>query len=127
MKMKVFGAGSLFLPSLLFLFVSVSLADLRCGTKLVHKGDSKAEVIQKCGEPDFVETWEEERIQRDYYHVSTFSNRLGEYYWYREPFLVKELIRIEEWTYNFGSTRFIRFLRFENGLLRDLSRGGYGY
>ena len=40
---------------------------------------------------------------------------------------VFELIRIEEWTYNFGSTRFIRFLRFENGLLRNISRGGYGY
>ena len=127
MRMKVFGVCILFLPSILFLFVSVSLADLRCGTKLVHRGDSRAEVIHKCGEPDSVEIWEEERIQRDYYHASTFSHRLGEYYWYREPFLVKELIRIEEWTYNFGSTRFIRFLRFENGLLRDISLGGYGY
>ncbi len=93
----------------------------------MHEGDSKAEVFHKCGKPDFVETWEEERIQRDYYHGPAYSTRLGEYHWYREPFLVKELIRIEEWTYNFGSTRFMRFLRFENGLLRDVSRGGYGY
>ncbi|UCB51448.1 MAG: DUF2845 domain-containing protein [Deltaproteobacteria bacterium] len=35
-------------------------------------------------------------------------------------------MRIEEWTYNFGSTRLIRFLRFETGLLRHVSRGPYG-
>lgn len=127
MKTTVFGAGILFVASLLFVLGGVSVAGLRCGTKLVHEGDSKAEVFHKCGKPDFVETWEEERIQRDYYHGPAYSTRLGEYHWYREPFLVKELIRIEEWTYNFGSTRFMRFLRFENGLLRDVSRGGYGY
>jgi hypothetical protein len=127
MKMRVLAACILFLTSLLFLFASVSLADLRCGTKLVHEGDTKAEVIHKCRKPNFVEAWEEEHIQRHYYHVPTFSTRRGEYSWYREPFLVKELIRIEEWTYNFGSTRFIRFLRFENGLLTDVSRGRYGY
>ena len=127
MKMRVFSPCIILLTSLLFLFASVSLADLRCGTELVHEGDTKTEVIHKCGEPDYVEAWEEEHIQRQYYHVPTFSTRRGEYYWYREPLLVKELIRIEESTYNFGSTPFIRFLRFENGLLRNVSRGPYGY
>lgn len=127
MKIKGFGACILFITLLLFLLGGVSIAELRCGTKLVHEGDTKAQVIHKCGEPSFVESWEEERIQRDYYDAPVFSTRTGEYNWYREPFLVKELIRIEEWTYNFGSTRFIRFLRFENGVLRDISRGGYGY
>jgi hypothetical protein len=127
MKTKLFSVCVLFFSSLLFLFTSFSLAGFRCGNKLVHEGDTKAEVIYKCGEPDFVEAWEEKRIQRDYYPVPTFSTRMRKYYWYREPFLVEELIRIEEWTYNFGSTQFLRFLRFENGVLRDISRGGYGY
>ena len=31
---------------------------LRCGTRLVSSGDTKFEVLQKCGEPDFVDSWE---------------------------------------------------------------------
>ena len=31
------------------------------------------------------------------------------------PLLVKEQVKIEEWTYNLGSTRFVRYLRVENG------------
>ncbi len=30
--------------------------DLRCGNKLVVTGDTKLEVLNKCGEPDFKET-----------------------------------------------------------------------
>jgi len=41
--------------------------------------------------------------------------------------LAKELITIEEWEYNFGATQFIRYLRFENGRLREITTGDYGY
>ena len=117
----------LLLLLLLLALSDISIAGLRCGTKLVHEGDTKAEVIHKCGEPNFVQSWEEEHIQRDYNYVPIFSTRTGRYRWYCEPFLVKETIRIEEWTYNFGSTEFIRYLRFENGVLKDITVGGYGY
>ncbi|MFX0202450.1 MAG: DUF2845 domain-containing protein [Candidatus Hodarchaeota archaeon] len=126
--MKIIGMGAfiLFITFAFLAFKDFSLAELRCGTRLVHKGDTKAEVIHKCGEPDYVESWEEERIKRDFY-TGVFLERVWEYDRYREPFLVKELVKIEEWTYNFGSTRFIRYLRFENGILKDISIGGYGY
>lgn len=127
MIMKIFGVSLLLLPCLFFLFAHVSIAGLRCGTKLVHEGDSIPEVIYKCGEPDYVETWEIERSMRGYSHFPVFSARSRGYRWHNEPFLEKVLIRIEEWTYNFGSTQFLRFLRFENGILTDVSRGGYGY
>lgn len=126
MTRTAIGRYVLFITLLLFMLSDISLAELRCGTRLVHEGDSKAEIIHKCGEPDYVECWEEERIQRDFY-IPIFRPRAWEYDRYREPFLVKEHVRIEEWTYNFGSTRFIRYLRFENGILRDISIGGYGY
>lgn len=32
---------------------------LRCGSKLIEVGDTKGEVLAKCGEPDFVEDIEE--------------------------------------------------------------------
>ena len=127
--MKIAGTCiyGLFLLFFLLALSDVSIAGLRCGTKLVHEGDTKAEVIHKCGEPSFVESWEEEHIHRDYNYVPIFSTRNGRYRWYREPFVEKEVIRIEEWTYNFGSTRFIRYLRFENGVLKDMTVGDYGY
>jgi hypothetical protein len=122
--MSIYG---LFMFFLLLVLSDISIAGLRCGTKLVHVGDTKAEVMHKCGEPSFVESWEEEHIQRDYNYVPIFRTHTGRYRWYREPFLIKELIRIEEWTYNFGSTRFMRYLRFENGVLKDMTVGDYGY
>jgi hypothetical protein len=127
MKVTGIGAYILLIAVLIFALGEVSFAGLRCGTELVHEGESKAEIIHKCGEPSFVESWGEERIQRDYYHGPIFSTRTRGYHWYSEPFLVKELVRIEEWTYNFGSTRFIRFLRFENGILKEMAVGNYGF
>jgi hypothetical protein len=45
----------------------------------------------------------------------------------RWPLFVKELVTIEEWEYNLGSNRFIRYLRFENGRLTRITEGDYGY
>jgi len=39
----------------------------------------------------------------------------------------KEKVKIEEWTYNPGPTEFIRYLRFENGTLRNISTGDKGF
>jgi len=99
----------------------------RCGTRLVSEGDSKYEVIHKCGEPDYVESWEEERIQRDFGLRREYDPENRRYTWNREPFLVKEKVRIEEWTYNLGSTQFMRYLRFENGILTKISTGDKGF
>lgn len=127
MKINGIGIYVLFMVLLLFALSDVSIAGLRCGTNLVHEGDPKADVVHKCGEPSFVQSWEEEHVWKDYNYVPIYSTHTGRYGWYREPFLVKEFIRIEEYTYNFGSTRFIRYLRFENGILKDITVGDYGY
>jgi hypothetical protein len=39
----------------------------------------------------------------------------------------KEKVKIEEWTYNPGPTDFIRYLRFENGILTNISTGDKGF
>jgi hypothetical protein len=46
---------------------------------------------------------------------------------YSAPFLVDELVTIEEWEYNLGPTKFIRYLTFENGWLVSIALGDYGY
>lgn len=96
---------------------------LRCSGRIVSIGDTKSQVIDKCGEPDHIESWEEERIKKDYYYS---YDHYRSYEGYREPFLVKEYVRIEEWTYNRGSTTFIRYLLFEKGRLKKINLGDKG-
>ncbi len=94
---------------------------------MVTEGDTRAEVRHKCGAPDSVESWEEERIGRDFSSGLFFDERIRRYRENRIPLLVNEHVRVEEWTYNLGSTRFIRYLRFENGILTDIFTGDRGY
>jgi len=121
----------LYVLSLFTLLIVFGLTDpcfaFRCGTELVDEGDSKYEVLHKCGEPSHTESWEEERIQRDFGLRREYDSRTGQHYWSRAPLLVKEKVKIEEWTYNPGPTEFIRYLRFENGILTNISTGDKGF
>lgn len=104
----------------------------RCSGRIVSVGDTKFDVLTKCGEPSFKDTWIENRISRDFYRDLFRSEERGskrklEREDYREPLFVEEYVVIEEWTYNLGSTRFIRYLRFENGKLVRIRTGDYGY
>jgi hypothetical protein len=98
----------------------------RCGGRIVVEGDYAYGVIARCGEPDHVESWQEERIKRDFYRPLE-PQRKRDYELYREPLLVKEYVLIELWTYNLGRQRLTRFLRFENGKLVEITTGDYGY
>lgn len=121
------------LSSIFFLIVGAILISagvshpFRCGTRLVSDGDTKAQVIHKCGEPDVVDSWEEERIYRDFRFERENDPRTGDYRRNRSPFLVKENVKIDVWTYNLGVTRFIRYLTFENGVLTEIKTGDKGY
>ena len=108
---------------ILIIFINNPTYALRCSGSIVSIGDTKSQVIGKCGEPNHIESWEEERIKKDYYH-SYDPHR--SYEGYREPFLVKEYVTIEEWTYNRGPTSFIRYLLFENGRLKKINLGEKG-
>ena len=127
-QMKVNGIYAIVFVAVLWVFGNVGAASgFRCGTRLVSEGDTRAEVIQKCGEPTFVDAWEEELIQRDFGAVRNYDSRTGRYEESREPFLVKIQVKIDLWTYNLGPTQFTRYLRFENGILKEISTGAKGY
>jgi hypothetical protein len=127
-EMKTYGINAIVIIAILCIFRSVGAENaFRCGTQLVSQGDTRAEVIQKCGEPTFVDSWEEELIQRDFGAVRDYDPRTGRYEGSRAPFLVKIQIKVDLWTYNLGSTQFTRYLRFENGILQDITTGAKGY
>jgi hypothetical protein len=96
------------------------VSDLGCGSVIVSTGDPIYDVLRKCGEPAHTEVWAEERIRRDFGYLFEENQ-------HRLPSFIRELVTIEEWEYNFGPQRFLRYLRFENGRLTKISLGDYGY
>ena len=110
----------------LFVLAGTASAELRCGNRLVHIEESKSDVVRKCGEPAFVDSWVEERVTSAYPIPDGYDiYRYPPYYY--QPYLTKEYVQIDKWTYNFGSTRFQRYLFFENGVLKKIEVGEYGY
>ena len=105
---------------------------LRCGVRLITEGDLKARVLAECGEPDHVEVWEEERVygfsrHPSYYGIYDNYDYRHPDYKYGKPYRVKKLVIIEEWTYNHGPGRFMDHLILENGIVRRITSGDYGY
>jgi hypothetical protein len=99
-------------------------SEMRCGSRLVSVGDYKYDVLNKCGEPDHVEVREEVRSGRDLY-VSGPVIPEGQVF--RRSPSISYYVTIEEWHYNLGGNRFIRYLTFENGRLIKIATGDYGY
>ena len=97
---------------------------LRCGTRLITAGDTIERVLNECGEPSYVDSWEESRI---HYPPYQYLDQETEFDRYGPVHRVIVHITVEEWTYNHGPSRFIERVRFENGRVRKITNGGYGY
>jgi hypothetical protein len=83
---------------------------MRCGNNLVDEGATKAEVISKCGDPAF-----REEIGADSDIISDSAGTRREHRY------------VEEWTYNFGSTRFIYILTIKSGKVVKIRTESRGY
>lgn len=81
-----------------------------CGERIIAPGDSRAAVLEKCGEP----AWKE--FREDTVTEAFLANRTP-----------VNLVTTEEWVYNFGSRALIHFLRFQEDRLAVIETGGYGY
>ena len=97
------------------LFAFDSAFAMRCNHKIIRVGDRKFEVLHICGEPDYVEV----RYLNEGTRLRNPNRTL-------EISRLEEIV-IEEWTYNFGSTKLMRLLLFENGVLKKIRSMGYGY
>jgi uncharacterized protein DUF2845 len=107
-----------FLATLLTLGIAVPLlahADgLRCGSRLVSTGDTRASVRHKCGEP------------LDVTHKTLV--RRPSYVFHRHVYYGDEVaVDVESWTYNFGPNKFMRRVRFVDGIVEDVETLDYGY
>ena len=98
---------------------------MRCGSRLISEGDPREKVLNECGQPSDVEAWEEERY--DYFDRPPPSRLYREFERYGNAYRVRAFIRVEIWTYNYGPSRFVDYVRMENSIVRKIYSGGYGY
>ncbi|MCG6535362.1 MAG: DUF2845 domain-containing protein [Syntrophales bacterium LBB04] len=85
----------------------------RCGKDVVLLGDNKADVLVKCGTPQFTEV--------EGGKTTTQRGLEGSPDAYES-----ETVKIEKWYYNQGPSDFIYVLTFYGGNLRSIERGGRG-
>jgi hypothetical protein len=94
----------------------------RCGSgRLIEEGDRPPEVLNRCGDPDFADSHEEQRTVRRTVWTYVQGVPIAK----EEEVIVSVLV--EEWTYDLGPNRFIRHLIFEqNRLIRVFNTGERG-
>jgi len=107
---------------------------LRCKGKLVMEGDPQAKVLRFCGEPT---STQQRMIYRSGIPRAWVGNSMSvdngntEINQSRDELLIHNRsvveVLVEEWTYNFGPHKLMRVVRFENGLVAEITRLGYGY
>jgi hypothetical protein len=103
---------------IMFLLTLPGLAEaLRCDGRLVSIGDTKAEVMAKCGKPFLTEEKDVEITTVRKTPRKVRRGRVG----------ASSTLKIEEWTYNFGSNRFMQTLTFEDSELKKIESGDYGF
>jgi len=84
---------------------------LNCKGRLISVGDSKYQVLSKCGTPTYSSEWR---------HSTIISTVPGPGPAHSNPSAVVE------WIYDFGPNRFIQILTFHDGKLNKIQSGGYG-
>jgi len=117
---------------------AVHAEGMRCGTKLVVAGDTKLEVLKKCGEPDFKETIKMLKTSKEVNlssagtstnltsrHSSLSSHKHSDQ---SGITLGTETIEaVEQWSYNRGPTQFIKLLTFRGGRLESVDEADRGF
>ena len=102
---------------LLFLFLSQTLSSsgaradsLSCRGGIISAGDRSIDVLAKCGEPASKES-----------HQEVLGENLN------DTTRQKIFITVDEWTYDFGPTQFMRIVVLKNGVVAAVRTGSYGY
>jgi hypothetical protein len=91
---------------------------MRCGTRIISVGDGKDKIRSICGQPAAV-TFVGSVGRRAFPSYEPYD------YGYFGPAWVE--LPVEIWTYNFGSTRLLRKMRFIGDELVEIRTQGYGY
>ncbi len=100
---------------LLGLLPSVLMADsIRCGSRIITRGSTSAELATFCGDPAQV-------TKSSSYIGGRARGTDGVDYG-----TAGELV-VEIWTYNFGPNQLMERVRIENGMVAQIDSLGYGY
>ncbi len=106
------------------LFGAPAQADsMSCHDRIASTGDSLYEVRATCGEPDAANR----RIEYRTIRIRGACRGQGERRVCERDIEHTVEIVVDEWIYDFGRNRFIRYLTFEQGCLERIDSGGYGY
>lgn len=90
---------------------AASADSLACPGGIVQTGDTKLDVLAKCGSPTLVEDQARERSAFDAWNGVA-----------RRVYLP-----VDVWTYDFGRNRFVQVFRIARGRVVAIERGSYGY
>jgi hypothetical protein len=110
MKTSIVVVALLFAPSLLM------AESIRCGSQLILKGSSSADLLEYCGNPT--------QVTKN----GTTHGLLGNTYQGRG--VIGEVtgdIEVETWTYDFGPNQLMQRVRIENGVVVQIDSLGYGH
>ncbi len=116
--------GTLAMATLLVLSRDSRADSIRCGDQLASNGASLYEVKSICGDPDMATQRVEQR--------TIYQRAIGPCVAVQGRTVcggtVQQVVDIvvDDWTFDFGSNRFITYVRFENGRLVQVTHGGYG-
>jgi hypothetical protein len=94
---------------------------LRCGSRIISTGDGKDKVRALCGEPTSVSL---AGVVRQGGYGGRYGYRSYDYSYFGPAWVE---LPVELWTYNFGSTKLLRKLRFVGDELVEIRAEGYGY
>lgn len=99
---------------------SIYADSMRCGTKLVDTGDTKADVLRRCGEPMLKEVLRSNtgyRFRSDDIKNGKNTDR-------DEIRFLNETTEIDEqWTYNPGWGKFLQLVIFRGGRVESIKDG----
>ncbi len=99
-----------FLALMAMPYVNAYAETIDCKGGIISVGDSRVDLVTKCGEPDWKDS-----------HDEVISERLD------SDTKRKVIVVVDEWTYNFGTSQLIRIVTMKNGRISDIRTGNYGY
>jgi hypothetical protein len=102
--------GLLFMPSLLF------AESIRCGSELIIKGSTSADLLEYCGKPTQVTKngTVHGLVGNTHTAGGLTSQATGDF-------------EVETWTYDFGPDQLMERVRIENGIVVQIDSLGYGH
>jgi hypothetical protein len=110
MKTSIAVLGLLLAPSLLL------AESIRCGSQLILKGSTSADLIEYCGKPKQVTRNGTVigLVVNTYTAGGVNSQATGDF-------------EVETWTYDFGPNQLMERVRIENGIVVQIDSLGYGH